>query len=97
MLYMLAAEAAKNVEKIDSSAHLQIIGSIIMWVGLIFVLLIIFGALKRIATAAFASVIGEWLWESTDDKGRQKICRWLSNGDEILKYLKSMDQKNREK
>ncbi|MHA2279850.1 MAG: hypothetical protein ACXAC5_03110 [Promethearchaeota archaeon] len=70
----------------DASPYVGIIGSIVMWFGLIFTLLVIKGFIVQ----GTAMAISEWLLKIADEDSQERVCRWLGDKQMILQRLKEI-------
>jgi len=81
-----------QVEMVSAAPFVGIIGQIIMWFGLIVVLSIIKGWIVQGAAIA----ISEWLMNTNSEKSRERACRWLGDKNQVVEYLKKIDEKTSE-
>ncbi len=75
--------------EVSAGPFVGIIAQVIMWTGLIIVL----AMFKGFVTHAFSMALSEFLFRTQDSEVRQKMTRWLANGDVVLGYLEEMDEK----
>jgi len=75
--------------EIDPTPYLGVVGAIIMWFGLIFVISIIKGFIVQGTSIA----ISEWLLKVGDENSQERICRWLGDKEKILAHLKEIKAK----
>ena len=73
----------------DPAPFLRIIGSVIMWFGLIWTLSIIKGFIVHGAAIA----ISEWLLKIANTDSQERICRWLGDKERILQHLQEIENK----
>lgn len=73
----------------DATPFLRIIGSIIMWFGLIWTLSIMKGYIIH----GTAIAISEWLLKLADTGSQERICRWLGDKERILQHLQEIQDK----
>ncbi len=74
---------------LDPAPFLGIIGSIIMWFGLILTISIIKGFIVQ----GSAIAISEWLLKISDNDSQERICRWLGDKEKILAHLRAIQAK----
>lgn len=74
---------------VDPAPFLGIIGSIIMWFGLILTISMIKGMIVQ----GSAIAISEWLLKISDEDSRERICRWLGDKEKILAHLQRIEAK----
>jgi hypothetical protein len=74
--------------EIDAAPYVGIIGSIIMWFGLIFTLLVIKGFIVQ----GSAMAIAEWLLKIGDEDSQERVCRWLGDKDRIIQHLRKIQE-----
>ncbi len=74
---------------IDAAPFLGLLGTIVMWFGLMMCLLIIRGFIVQGTSMA----ISEFLLKIADDDARERVCRWLGDKDRILGYLSDIAEK----
>ena len=72
-----------------SSVLVSVVGGIFGWVFFLMTL----GILKGFICNGVSIAISEFLMKCNDNEIREKIARWLSNGDDILAFLKDIDKK----
>jgi len=75
--------------EIDATPYIGILGSIIMWFGLIFTLMMI----KGFVVQGAAMAIAEWLLKIGDEDSQERVCRWLGDKDRILQQLREIKEK----
>ena len=74
---------------VNAAPFVGIIGQIIMWFGLIICLSIIKGWIVQ----GTAVAISEWLMKTNSEESRERVCRWLGDKDQVLDYLRQIDEK----
>jgi hypothetical protein len=74
---------------IDPAPFLSIVGSIIMWFGLILTVSLIKGFIVQ----GSAIAISEWLLKISDVDSQERICRWLGDKEKILAHLQEIRDK----
>lgn len=74
---------------IDATPFLGVIGTIIMWFGLILTISIIKGFIVQ----GSAIAISEWLLKISDKDSQERICRWLGDKEKILAHLQEIQAK----
>ena len=79
------------MEVASAVPFIGVISSLIMWIGLIFVLTMFRGFISNGVSLAIA----EWLLKVNDDSVREKVCRWLGDKDTIIEHLKSIEEQNK--
>ena len=72
-----------------TEAAFGVLSTLIGGVIFLFALSMLLGAVKCGASIAIA----EWALRTTSLETREKICRWLGDKEEVMKYLDQIDQK----
>lgn len=75
--------------EISAGPYLGVITTAIMWFGLVIVICL----LKNFFVQGVSLAVAEWLLKLADNDHKEKVCRWLSNGDQVLAYLKILEEK----
>jgi len=82
---MLAAETIT----FDAGPWVSVIGAIVMWTGFVITL----AMLKNVIAHGVSLAVAEFLIRTENEVLTEKICRWLPKGDQVVNYMRQMDEK----